>query len=275
MIKCIAFTLAAAATLICGGLAVQAAEFSPAYRCTTIITGEREETLIPGIWSCFSEVLVKATGNPDILVQPKSADAIAKAKSVTWSYTYHDRLFGKPIHDEQGTRDRPFDLTVQFDKTRTDQIIVALGARPWPEPRPTLAIFLGVNNTSKTYVLAEGQVLGDIQRSSFADASVKYGLPIVFPDSATLSLNSLAYETIWKLPPEQLMSMAKEAGASSMLHGTLDWSAKDLGWIGTWQMHNDGKAIRWQVRGVNFDAAFRNALEGAAQILSGSGVPRG
>ena len=35
----------------------------------------------------------------------------------------------------------------------------------------------------------------------------------------------------------------------------------------------DGKTYRWQVRGVSFDEAFRVAMGGAAQILSGNGQP--
>ena len=31
---------------------------------------------------------------------------------------------------------------------------------------------------------------------------------------------------------------------------------------------------RRQIRGVSFDAAFRNAMEGSAQILSGHGEPK-
>ncbi|TIT43144.1 MAG: DUF2066 domain-containing protein, partial [Mesorhizobium sp.] len=35
----------------------------------------------------------------------------------------------------------------------------------------------------------------------------------------------------------------------------------------------DGKTYSWQVRGVSFDEAFRVAMRGAAQILSGNGQP--
>jgi hypothetical protein len=35
-----------------------------------------------------------------------------------------------------------------------------------------------------------------------------------------------------------------------------------------------GQMYRWQIRGVSFDEAFRNAMAGAAQILSGHGLPR-
>ncbi len=31
---------------------------------------------------------------------------------------------------------------------------------------------------------------------------------------------------------------------------------------------------RWQICGVNFDTAFRNAMSGSAQILSGHGEPK-
>ena len=32
-------------------------------------------------------------------------------------------------------------------------------------------------------------------------------------------------------------------------------------------------AARWTVRGVSFDAAFRNGIGDAAQVLSGNGSP--
>ncbi len=38
-------------------------------------------------------------------------------------------------------------------------------------------------------------------------------------------------------------------------------------------MH-EGKSYDWQVRGVSFDEAFRVAMRGAAQVLSGNGQPQ-
>ena len=34
-----------------------------------------------------------------------------------------------------------------------------------------------------------------------------------------------------------------------------------------------GAARHWQIRGVNFDTAFRDAILGAAEVLSGNGDP--
>jgi uncharacterized protein len=40
-------------------------------------------------------------------------------------------------------------------------------------------------------------------------------------------------------------------------------------WRPAWQSDH-----RWQIRGVSFDAAFRNAMEGSARIISGHGEPK-
>ena len=63
-------------------------------------------------------------------------------------------------------------------------------------------------------------------------------------------------------------------GGAVALSGNLVWSDKALGWIADWHLGVEGKIYRWQIRGVSFDDAFRNALYGAAQVLSGNGAPQ-
>ena len=45
------------------------------------------------------------------------------------------------------------------------------------------------------------------------------------------------------------------------------------GWVVTWRFPWQGTQHRWQVSGVNFDAAFLNGMRGVAQIASGHGSP--
>ena len=59
------------------------------------------------------------------------------------------------------------------------------------------------------------------------------------------------------------------------LIGRLAWNDKALGWIAEWRLAFGGRLYRWQVRGVSFDDAFRNAMRGTATILSGYGRPKG
>ena len=56
--------------------------------------------------------------------------------------------------------------------------------------------------------------------------------------------------------------------------GHIVFNETALGWIVKWRMAYGGKTYRWATRGVNFDAAFRHALAGAAQVMAGRGRPR-
>ena len=71
---------------------------------------------------------------------------------------------------------------------------------------------------------------------------------------------------------ERWRAFAKDAGGDTALIGTLFWIAAECGWRADWRLVWQGDH-RWQIRGVSFDAAFRNAMEGSAQIISGQGEP--
>src|SRR4051794_8984086 len=105
----------------CGSAA--AAPVADLYEARTIVTGAREETRIPGFEDCFADVLVKVSGDPRLLVDPKLTALRGHAAEYVRSYRYHDRLEGIPIHDEQGSRDRPYDLFVDFVPALIDRAL--------------------------------------------------------------------------------------------------------------------------------------------------------
>lgn len=176
------------------------------------------------------------------------------------SFSYHDRLAGRPIHDEQGTHDRPHDLTCHFRKDSIDDLLGRLGVRPWLDKRPVLGVLLKVRRGQASYQVAAGNSRDLAMREAFAAASDLTGIDVVFPSGEYTGLRSVE--------------------GTMPLSGELDWSDSEGGWIATWELDVQQSAnklheARWQVRGVSFDDAFRNALKGAAQILSGNGKPVG
>jgi len=42
----------------------------------------------------------------------------------------HDQMSGTPIRDEQVTRHRPYDLIVEFDEEKIDDLLRALASSP-------------------------------------------------------------------------------------------------------------------------------------------------
>jgi len=235
------------------------------YRSNLIVTGDREETRIPAIAEGFELAAQKLTGNPDIAQRPAFASLATSAPGMVWSYTYHDRMFGVPIHDEQGTRDRPFDLTFQFDRKRMDDAMAALGERPWLGERPKLALILEVTDMARSYLLAADSVHGSDLRASFDDASARFAIPITFAREADLS--SITPEKVDAISHDALASLKSKLGADAVLVGHLDWQTKEPGWHAVWRLPLAEEDRSWGIADVNFDAAFRNAVGGAAKRL--------
>jgi hypothetical protein len=250
----------------------QAAAVPDLYQARTIVTGDREETRIPGIAECFKDVLVKVSGDPRLIGDPRVTALSEQASSYVRTYRARDRLEGIPIHDEQGSRDRPYDLIVDFESHKIDAALNTLGRKPWGSERPRVAMLISVRLETNAYMLATDGAFGRDQRESLAAASWQMGLPVALPSEAALAARGLSIAA--PLDFERLKALANAIGGDLPLAGSLSWEKGRGGWVADWRLYVSGSVYRWRISDVNFDDAFRSAMRGAAQILSGNGDPQ-
>lgn len=244
-----------------------ATELDDLYSAKAIVTGQGEKNRQSGFRDCLERVLVRVSGDQRLLRKPEMTGLLARAGSFVTRFSYRDRLAGKPVHDEQGTYDRPHDLTCHYEASTLDGVLAQLGSQPWLSRRPTLAIFLDVQRNGPLYRLSPDNPRDQAMRESFIAGGETVVMQVRFPARDAVDA--------WELGPSdpKLGDMAKAAGADLPVVGRLQWSEADLGWVATWRLAADGVEHRWTVKGVNFDEAFRVAVRGAAQILSGNGTP--
>ena len=238
------------------------------YRARTIVTGQGEANRKIGFAACLEDVLIKVTGAFRVAGDPRLEPYKARAGDFVSHYDYHDQMSGTPTRDEQGTRDRPYDLTVDFDETKINSALAALGLKPWLGRRPVLGVVVLMVQGQRKYIVTSDEKQSDLQREALLAAATKRGMTIVLPSAAVAStLTNTAEFRVDTWP-----STTATPSAAATLVGHLVWSDQDLGWATDWQLNVQGQP-RWQFRGVTFDEAFRRALGGAAQILSGNGGP--
>ncbi|NRP19921.1 hypothetical protein LPJGGPFB_03180 [Ensifer adhaerens] len=269
--KTCVFAVALVSAWLCG--AAQATEPSHLYISDAIVTGTGEENRQIGFRECLSEVLVKVSGDFTLTDSAALAALQARAAEFVATFSYRDRLQGIPIHDEQGTHDRPHDLTCRFDPATIDRLLAKLERKPWLSPRPVIAVLLAVHDQRRRFVLARDGGESPYMAQSLAAATVPLALTASLPDAATLAANGLDFERLSRMQPAELKRLAIDVGADIPLAGTLVWSDAARGWVADWRLIENSKAYRWQIRGVSFDDAFRNAMRGAARVLSGNGPP--
>lgn len=266
--------LAAAGVCVALTTAAHPAELiSNLYEATVFVTGQGEETRGPGLAKALAAVLVKVSGDPRLTAEPRVAALAVKAADFVAAFSYRDRMAGIPVHDEQGSRDRPYDLTVSFVPAAIDAALATLGSAPWTEARPELLVAVAVENGDTRFVLAADGLKGRDMREAMAAAAVQFGMPIALPTEAALTEAGVTATDADSFDQVALDALARDSGADIAVSGTLTWSDTDLGWDADWQMTTDGVPYRWQAHRVSFDNAFRAAIGGAAQILSGHGPP--
>jgi hypothetical protein len=254
------------------GLAI-AASVEDLYRSQTIVNGQGEKHRQAGFKFCLDAVLVRVSGDQRLPAKPEMTALRDKAGSFVASFRYRDRMEGIPNHDDQGTYDRPHNLYCQYRPAVIDPVLASLGSRPWLTERPRLAVFLATERGTRHFALDADDERGALMRESFSSAAAPLAMQVAFPTGARLSQAGLDDKTLRVADMTKLDTAAKKVGADQALAGSLVWSDKELGWIADWRLAMGGKTYAWQVRGVSFDEAFRVAIGGAAQILSGNGRP--
>lgn len=262
-----------AASVGCGS-ARAASPLGDLYRARAVVTGQGEAERARGFALCLEDVLVKVAGDPRLLRDPRLARLEAEAQSYVAAFDYRDRMAGIPVHDEQGTRDRPFDLFVTFDRAKIDGALRSLDLKPWTAERPRVVLFLRVRDGGGTYVLAGDGERGLGQRQSLQAAAEKRGVPILLPNSHALAAAGFTAAAGVGADLRHLDRAAKRVGGTLALAGELQWKEQALGWAADWHLRWRGIDHRWGLEGVSFDDAFRQAMEGAEQILSGHGRPQ-
>jgi uncharacterized protein len=260
------------AVLMCctGTMATEAADL---YRAQAIVTGQGEANRIIGFASCLEDVLIKVSGAQKLAGDRRLAAYKSKAKGFVRAFSYHDQMSGTPTRDEQGTRDRPYDLIVDFDEKKIDDILKALGLKPWLSRRPVLGVFVEMQQGLKKYMVTADADQTELQRESLLEAAGKRGMTIVLPSVAALAKLSINGVELRTMTSSTLASVAAQQGGEIALVGRLVWVDQELGWAAQWQMDWQSRTHRWQVRGVTFDEAFRRGIGGAAQILSNNNDP--
>jgi hypothetical protein len=258
--------------LLClGASSAFAATTADLYQAQAIVTGTGEVNRQIGFKECLDKVLVKVSGDQRLTQKPQILALRDKAGHFVQSFRYHDRLEGIPVHDEQGTHDRPHDLTCLYKPAVVGKLLAQLGSKPWLGERPLLAVFMTAEQGQRHFVLTAEEDQGETMRESFVNATGPLLMRVTFPKAR--QFGGLDDKALSGTDMAKLDQLARKKGAARALAGSIVWSDKELGWIADWRLANRGKTYRWQVRGVSFDEAFRVAMRGAAQILSGNGQP--
>ncbi len=137
---------------------------------------------------------------------------------------------------------------------------------------------VAVRTGTTDFVVAADGSRGRNMVEALAIAAERMALPTVVPDAVVLKRLGSLWQAALFTPGTEFADATMRVGADATLIDILIWSDSDRGWSTEWHLETGEEPgapapARWAVRGESFDAACRNGIGAAAQVLSGNGAP--
>jgi len=246
--------------------AVGAEAVGDLYKATVIVTGYDMRSRPQGFARALREVLVKLSGEPRLDRNPRVAEIAAHADQLVAKFDYVDQMAGLKVHDDQGTYDRSYNLTVAFDAGKVDATLADLGEHPWLGERPVIVPAIAVQRLTKSYLLSAENPAGADQAGSLATVAREFAMTVRIPTEAELADWGV---TMARFPSPKAASSPEQA----IVAGTLEFKEELPGWVGSWRMRWRDTDYAWSISGVNFDEAFRDVVRGVMRVASGHDGP--
>jgi len=244
--------------------AASAKEISKPYFAQTIVTGTVEPERTRGFQAGLRDVFVKLTGDVALAESPLLEPATSDPHRFVESFEYEDRMKGIPVHDEQGTRERPHFLRINFKPEEIEKELKRLNLARWSTDRPILAVWLGVEAANGRYVLEASGYRGFGQRSVIVETAERRGIPIVLPSGHDAAMH-VDFDNIENKNIQKLKATAPSVDA--VLCGVLSVNENgywNMDWVFAWK----DRSQTWSLQNVSFDTALKDGLHTYAEILS-------
>lgn len=258
-------SILAVVILMLSVLSARAAEVKGLYSAQTVVTGTVEPERTRGFRVGLTDVVVKLTGDPRLADGKRIAPLLEDPHALVAHFEYEDRMKGIPVHDEQGTRERPYYLRMRFKPKAIDAALAALGLTKWAADRPVLAVWLGVRTALQPYVLRADGPNGYGQRLVIRETASRRGLPVRLPPTGADAATAVTVDDIADANLEKLWQRSGDADA--LLAGVLSITA-DGYWDITWRLARQVGGRTWTLRRVSFDTALKDGLDTAVLVLS-------
>jgi hypothetical protein len=260
-------SMALAATFVAAMVRPVSAELSQyLYHSNVIVTGYDMRQRPWGFAQALREVIVKLTGEPRLRDDPRVLALANHPDGYVTFFSYIDLMAYRHVHDDQGTYDRPYDLTVHFDPAKIDKFVADIGERPWSGERPVIVPVIAMRGFTGTTVLDADDPNDATQLESMRSVARDFAISARFPTKTELRAWGVSINHVAVAHPEP-------SPHEALVTGTLVFDESIPGWVGSWRMRWKGTDYAWGIRGVNYDEAFRDIVRGVVRVASGHGKP--
>lgn len=224
------------------------------YQAEVPAVSQADDVRVKAAQAGLLQVLVKASGQPDIALKPGVQASLQKADHLVQEFTY-----------EIVTDTASYLLKLRYDPTQIQQILKTAGVPLWSESRPLVLVWLASTNAANNTQVLSAQT-PDTLVQSVQQQGQKYGLPLVFPMMDTTDLSQVSVKEVMKAALPILTKAGKRYSPDAMLIGNVVQNGES--YQSEWELVLGSNKWNWSIIDKSREEVVANALTQVSQTLA-------
>ena len=199
-----------------------AIKVSDLYRVSVAVDDQTTESRNQGVQWAFQQLLVKVSGDHEILSNPTLVTASVDAQRYLQGFSYQTDMVDDQLY-----------LEAWFSKALVVPLLKRAEAPIWGENRPLLLNWLAIEQKADEGGVKERILVSDNYpkwQVRFTRVFGERGLPILWPTNDLEDSSALPIEQLWWLMPESIKQASLRYQTDAVLAGRLNQSSE-----GIWQ----------------------------------------
>ncbi len=206
------------------------------------------------------EMLVRLAGRDPISSQPSLTRALAGAGHYVQQYNY----FESEVVDQSGQLQSQLMLRMIFDAGRLHKLLEQSGLAIWGNTRPSILVWLALEQGGKRYLLADGQ---DSEIRPLVDQQARRrGIPLLLPLMDLEDQSTIKLADVWGGFDDSVRKASRRYGADAVVVGRI-WQGQGGGWAGRWSLYLPDQDLHWQASSTQLNTALGDGIDGVANAM--------
>ncbi len=259
--------------VLMSGRDVGAGEVKGLYEVDRIVAGQGDDVRHRALSEAMSILLIRIIGNHDAVEHFHLAQYLQKAEGFIERYQYFpvsvedpgEKKDPQPRLREDASADvtEQYRLHVIFDRRAIDELIRRHQAPLWESLRPTLLIWLAVDDGRHRYILSPDVSL-DLNEV-IREVGQRRGLPVILPLLDLDEQSKIRFSDVWGDFGETINAASQRYRAGSSLVGRAFLRGGQ--WTMRWSLYHDRVPAQWESTAVAFNDGLSAALEHSVDLL--------
>ncbi len=202
----------------------------------------------------LSKVIVKLSGDRDVLELPKIMQLTKSARSLLFRYGYSEKEGNEKLF-----------LKVEFDKDEVLKKLVAAGAPLWTANRsPVMCLLVFQDRFGRTFLDSDS---GNELRMELEEAFSERGVPLRYPLLDLTDYAVLSVDSVWNKNKEPVQHVIDRYGIQDILVGRFSQLSSGQ-WIGEWIYQDGEKKINRFIDLVDSIGMFATGADLVAKTMA-------